>query len=327
MQIPRQNALRTSQSTSASPPSTRELSFPQTIIHSGSNNGDGDEAYLFDVSSSQRGGADTMQGLTSEVSKLADEAPKLAESILEEFLLASSPPTCGNTVGDRFEQRRRTSWFKKRMGIEQKPDSDEEDIGLPSLTKSHLPCPFYVRQKQKYRSCLTRVDLREIRDLTQHLESEHRQPLYCPTCYDTFVSATDWEEHIRRRSCVSSNKPRPEGVTVLQIQELARRDEHCVSQELQWLLIWEIVFPGAKSPSPAFPSGGVEIMVWMVRDFWSAEGDKIMSNFLTKKQLYDDQISSGTLGPLVLNLVIDQLVEKCVQDKSDDQGYLIVAMD
>ncbi|KAI1284410.1 hypothetical protein F5Y07DRAFT_346425 [Xylaria sp. FL0933] len=237
---------------------------------------------------------------------------RLAEILLEELLPAFSSLTCDSNEAGRSEQRAQKSSFEEHMEIEQKSDMDGEDtviVGSPSFMKSHLPCPFYVKQKQKYRSCLTRADLREIEDLKQHLESEHHQPSYCPTCYDTFNSTKDWEDHIRRGSCVPSTKARPEGISTLQLQELARRDDHRVSRELRWLLIWEIIFPGVKLPSPVISPGGVERMVWLMRDDWSAKGDRMVSDILAKAR-HDGQISSAILVQQIFDLVIDKLVER-----------------
>ncbi|KAI0454302.1 hypothetical protein F5B21DRAFT_475670 [Xylaria acuta] len=166
--------------------------------------------------------------------------------------------------------------------------------------------------------------MREIKDLKQHLWTAHRQPSYCPTCCDTFVLAEDWENHVRLRSCVSSGKPRPEGISALQMQQLAQHADPWVSREVQWLLIWEIVFPGVKLPSLPFLFGEVETAVWMLRDFWSTEGDRIVCDFLTERwqqtpQLQDDEPNIIALGSLVLNRVIDQLVTICRQDKGDER--------
>ncbi|KAI0810572.1 hypothetical protein GGR55DRAFT_644453 [Xylaria sp. FL0064] len=277
------------QPTSPSQPSTQESSCSQTITYSGPNDGGEDEV---------------------------GNGSRLAESVLEEFLPAFSSLTCDSNEAGRSEQRPHISRFEKHMEIEQKSDTDREDtviVDPHSFMKSHLPCPFYVKQKQKYRSCLTRADLREIEDLKQHLESEHHQPSYCPTCYDTFDSTKNWEDHIRRGSCVPLTKSCPEGISTLQLQELARRDDHRVSRERRWLLIWEIIFPGVKLPSPVISPGGVERMVWLLRDDWSAKGDRMVSDFLVKARLHglhDDQISSATLGAQIFDLVIDKLVER-----------------
>ncbi|KAI0415041.1 hypothetical protein F5X98DRAFT_233083 [Xylaria grammica] len=255
----------------------------------------------------------------STTADLAGAAQELAETVLEKFLLTVSPLDRSGARGEGAGKRPSNSWFEKRVDVEQTLDTDDEDtvvVGSPSLTHFHLACPFYVSQKDKYNSCLTRSDLRGFEDLDRHLWTCHRQPSYCPTCHDIFSSAGDWEEHIRRRSCTSLGKPRPDGISVLQVQQLARGGDPRLSREDQWLLIWDIVFPGIRPPSLVFPRDGAEAVVWAVRDFWSAEGDQLVSDFQHQRQQHYGESNPTTLGSLALNLVIDQLVVRCRQYES-----------
>ncbi|KAJ8129687.1 hypothetical protein O1611_g3943 [Lasiodiplodia mahajangana] len=250
---------------------------------------------------------------------LAGEAKELAVIALEKFLLAH-PALSFSTKGEVFGKRLQTSPFENCMGVEQKSDTDEEDaiiVNSPSLTNFYPACPFYISQKEEHRSCLTRFNLRDIKSLKWHLETEHLQPSYCPTCHDTFASTGDWEAHIRRRSCVPSGKPRPEGISTSQVQQLAQLDNLRLSRELQWLSIWEIVFPGVKPPSLSISSSTIETAVWVLRDFWSTQGSGIVSSFLTEKQLHLDELHSMTLGSLALDLVVDQVVGMCTQEDND----------
>ncbi|KAF2966199.1 hypothetical protein GQX73_g7393 [Xylaria multiplex] len=279
--------------------------FSRTLSNSGSNSADRRDHHLHDDPSWSNVSLDA-------TGDLAGEAQELAEIVLGNYLSTASSLGCGTEGG--------SSWFENRVEIEQKPDPDDEDaviIGSPSLTENHVPCPYYVRQKSGYHSCLTRFDLRDIVDLESHLEIEHRQPEYCPTCGATFSSNEDWQIHIRSRSCVSSGKQPPDGITVLQTQRLAELEDTRVSRELRWQLIWEIIFPGVKSPSLPLPSSGIETAVWRLRDFWSAEEDRFVSDFLKKRQPRDCEPNPTELGSLALNIAIDRLVERCKQDEND----------
>ncbi|KAJ2988638.1 hypothetical protein NUW58_g3868 [Xylaria curta] len=285
---------------------------------------DEDEVHLFDVPPSQTPDA-------NPTGNLAGTVKELAEIAFEKFLVALSP-VCRSARGgkDRYLSERTRKWlrtccFEKHTGKERRSGADDEDTvnsDPPTLTTKHLICPFYLRYKERHLSCLTRADLREIKDLKRHLWTAHRQPSYCPICYDTFVLAKDWEIHGRRGSCASSGRPRPEGISVLQMQRLSRRAGPRVSREAQWLLIWEIVFPGVKPPSLTFRPNEVEVVVWVLRDFWSADGDRIVSTFLTERrqqspQLQAEELNVATLRPLVLNRVIDGLVTNYRQDGTE----------
>ncbi|KAI1147042.1 hypothetical protein F4825DRAFT_438682 [Nemania diffusa] len=156
--------------------------------------------------------------------------------------------------------------------------------------------------------------MQEMMDLKRHLWTAHRQPPYCPICYDTFVLSEDWEDHIRLGSCVPSGRTRPEGISGLQMQQLARRADPWISRETQWLVIWETVFPGVKPPPLGSLTGEVETAVWALRDFWSTDGGRIVSDFVTERQqhnphLWHDESDVATIKSVVLGCLIDQLVK------------------
>ncbi|KAI1736965.1 hypothetical protein F4680DRAFT_429782 [Xylaria scruposa] len=329
MPMPYPNSSITPEPTSPSQPSfirTSTLNYPSSriIFHpDDSNSRDKYGVYLFDAPLSRTPSTSTNKDFAGEVKELSCIA-------LEELLLAISPIGY-NPKGDkdkclleRVRERLSTFWPKKRMKIEQRLDPDDDDtvvVGSSMFETRRLLCPFYIRQKERHLSCLTRADLREIKDLKRHLWTAHRQPSYCPTCHNTYVLSEDWENHVRLRSCMSSSKPRPEGISALQMQRLAQPGDPWVSREAQWLLIWETVFPGIELPSLTSLFGEVETVVWMLRDFWSAEGDRIVCGFLSERRQQtlrpQDEPNVLTLGSLVLNRLIDQLVVGCTQESNE----------
>ncbi|KAI1125330.1 hypothetical protein F5Y10DRAFT_268264 [Nemania abortiva] len=250
MRIPRQNIQcdsLTPEPTSTSQPSTpesipiRESSFSHPAFHSDDFvSEDDDEAYLFNALSSQTPGVQAT-GIP------AGQEEGLVEIVSNTVGFAVSPPS-------HSSKRRRDGRLPPRGGkwlrtFEEGLGIDGEGTvagGSPMLQTKHLPCPFHVRYGD---CCCTQVNMRGIDNLKRHLWTAHLQPSYCPICYDTFGLAQDWENHVRRASCVSSGRTRPEGISGLQVQQLARRTDPWVSRETQWLLIWETVFPGAKPPS------------------------------------------------------------------------------
>lgn len=308
---------RTSQSSTLESIPVRESSSPRFTSRSDNySSEDEDEAFLFDTPSPQTPSAST-------AGYIASQATALAKIALDQFSFAISPPNYSSKGGiyrfllEKMRQQPRTFYCEEHRKIEPTHVIDKD---ISTLSARHLACPFYLHQKEKYLSCLTRTDMREIRDLKRHLWTAHHQLSYCPTCNDTFSVTEDWENHIRLKSCTPSGKARPEGITRLQVQELAQRTNTRISREAQWLWIWEIVFPGVEPPSPEVVSGKVETVVWVLRDFWSAEGGRIVSSFLTERQQHISQLQlqnnesiATALGSLVLDRVIDQLVESCRQ--------------
>ncbi|GAW16746.1 hypothetical protein ANO14919_061830 [Xylariales sp. No.14919] len=237
--------------------SRNESTIPggRAIVERFPDTGNEVETYPDNASSQTRGDNSTKD--------LVREGKEFGMIVLGGFSPTFSPWIYGTHAEDSA-MRSRSTWFEERVSIEQKSDTDEEDtviVDSRPFTRPHLACPFYISHKEKYRDCLAQDNLYGIEDLKQHLEVEHLQPSYCPTCYDTFTSTEDWKKHIRHASCIPSDKSRPEGVSILQIQQLAQLSNNWASLDLQWKLIWEIIFPGVESPLGAFSLNAVENVV------------------------------------------------------------------
>ncbi|KAI1118566.1 hypothetical protein F5Y14DRAFT_219281 [Nemania sp. NC0429] len=296
---------------------------------------EGEEVYLSDAPSTQK--------LSGIMGNLGSNAEVVAKHALGTFFsIISSPSWNVERNGDEWfaeitGNRLRSSCFEVQVDIDwkhgeagQKPamaDDNGRNGAAPvysrTLPARHLACPFYLRQKERYLSCLTCFDIREIKDLKRHLSTAHRQPTYCPICYSIFERTQDWEYHVRLGSCTSSGNTRPEGITILQMQQLAQQEDPRVSRKLQWLLIFDVVFPGVRPPSLAFDFDEVEPLIWMFRDFWSAEGDGFVSAFLAERRqrglpLDFDEADIATLSPLVLESGINQLLARCTRGKSNE---------
>ncbi|KAH9892204.1 hypothetical protein F4778DRAFT_751237 [Xylariomycetidae sp. FL2044] len=178
---------------------------------------------------------------------------------------------------------------------------------------SSFACPFYLCNRDRHRSCLTRADLRDVRDLKRHLWASHRQPLYCPTCHCTFKTTKRCDDHIRSRACVPGDRPFPEGISEQQMRQLARRPESRRSEALQWFCVWEIVFPDTPWPTTPFLTGELESVVATTRAFWSKQGQLIVSDFMKAKDLQsysvpNEERNLAALYSAILNRVVDDLV-------------------
>ncbi|KAI0197949.1 hypothetical protein F4808DRAFT_437673 [Astrocystis sublimbata] len=282
---------------------------------------DSDDSYMADEELLDVGSSPTTEAIAEEA--FTDEMKQLVDVSFQALISTISPDSYNYLDGEhkalpvRTKELLRTFGFEKRLEIEQKLEPGDDNtvvVSTPTFRTHHLSCPFYIHQKESHLSCLTRADIRGIRDLKRHLYTAHEQPQYCPICYDTFTSVKEWESHVRLRACQPSIGSRPEGMSVTQMQRLARRADSWVSRDLQWLLIWEIVFPGIKLPPYPLHFDEDEAAVWLLRDYWSAEGDRIVGDFLvhqrqqhTSSQM-DGKPSEKVLKALVLNHMIDQLI-------------------
>ncbi|KAI0152791.1 hypothetical protein GGR57DRAFT_158208 [Xylariaceae sp. FL1272] len=301
---------------------------------------DGDEDHdldPFDIISSLPVDASTHKELETKADELTDIA-------LEKFISATIPSRSRKRrsghldLSESDNKRLKVACFEKHMLIDQFLDASDQDtiiVDLPRpATYEHLACPFYIYDKEAYSSCLRRADLRSILDVKRHLCTVHRQPPYCPVCRDTFVSSIECDRHIRAAVCEPSTIARPAGITIPQMQQLARRAQPWVSVKLQWLSIWEIVFPGAALPlllesssstraiAAVYLTGEIEAVVCVLRDFWASEGARIVTDFEAEERQEGvsqpgENIRNQTLGSMVLDRVIDRLVANFTRRAND----------
>ncbi|OTB07852.1 hypothetical protein M426DRAFT_317743 [Hypoxylon sp. CI-4A] len=201
---------------------------------------------------------------------------------------------------------------------------DPTPLSVPSISLGrHFACPLYVYNPEKHFKCFTRANLVDIKDVKQHLWNAHQLPPYCPICCEVFTSMIDCNDHIWRRSCSPRGTPHPDGITMQQMQQLARRTDVRMSTDLQWLSIWEIVFPSAGFPTVDYPSSTMEYMVCLFQDYWLTQGEKIATDFLEDKGFRNyksqgEEHNCEALHITVLHRVIDRLVEGLKYDNTSN---------
>jgi len=153
------------------------------------------------------------------------------------------------------------------------------------VNSPRLSCPYYKRDPRRFLSCLKKYDIRTVKELKQHLWTVHRQPSYCPTCYETFAQGAERDEHVRRRSCRERRSQVVEGITSKQRTLLARREDPSAGLEDQWFRIWDIVFPNWRHPGTAYLHSSLEKGVCRLRAFWESEGQRVVGSFLRARGL------------------------------------------
>ncbi|KAI1655579.1 hypothetical protein F4813DRAFT_156131 [Daldinia decipiens] len=224
-----------------------------------------------------------------------------------------------------IEKNRPETFIQRNLGMEQRDGnfrgSRPRDTQFP--LKRQFACPFYRWDPMKHMSCFTRLSLRGIASVKQHLWNAHMLPPYCPMCGKTFPTMTRCDSHIRHRRCGPREASTPEGITIQQFQQLVQPTDTRMPEELQWLSIWTIVFPGADLPAVTYPSGAIESTVCQFRDYWAYNGERLMSAFLEAKgfqnyNLQDEDHSFASLYTTVLYQATDYLVESISHENSNE---------
>ncbi|KAI1391059.1 uncharacterized protein F4822DRAFT_395320 [Hypoxylon trugodes] len=305
---------------------TRRCTTDQTVAYdqgltSNSYDSEDDDMYLFDIPMRLLPVLDINHKLEKELSKLIVST---LDIFLSEIWSASDQlheeGRSRSQIGNSFR-----TFYGHDGDVEQSLSQNQRsDILGKSLIPlgHHIPCPFYMSNREKHIGCLTRAHLRDIQDVKQHLWNTHQLTPYCPSCGQIFDTMKICNNHIRCRICSPLGVPRPDGITAEQMQQLARRAEPWMSTDLQWLSVWAIVFPRASLPGVTYPSSAIEYLVCLFRDYWSSHGERIMSNFLGRRGLrayglQDEERDLEALHIAVLHRVIDHLVEDF---KYEDDG-------
>ncbi|KAL1852902.1 hypothetical protein Daus18300_011984 [Diaporthe australafricana] len=208
------------------------------------------------------------------------------------------------------------------MDVELASDSEDVDtvvVRHAGARTSTFACPFYLMNKARYQECLTRHELTTIEEVKEHLWLTHRRPNFCPICKDIFPTMKARNDHIRERNCKLQDEENFDGLTDVQIQQLERRGSTKSSRETQWFEVWDIVSPpeAPAGPRPLSPyySSEQEFRIVALRQFWEANGQTIISDFLREKDLQGWEVSNeerslDILYQIVLHDAIDEVYVK-----------------
>ncbi|KAL2286422.1 hypothetical protein FJTKL_06805 [Diaporthe vaccinii] len=222
------------------------------------------------------------------------------------------------TWPQRSRKRPRLAWSEPYMDVELASDSEDVDtvvVHHASARASTFACPFYLMDKARHETCLTRHSLSNIDEVKEHLWASHRRPNFCPICKDTFDTMKARDDHIRSRNCEHRNLPTFDGLTDGQIQQLARQGSPPASRESQWYALWDVVFPSGPRPLSPYYSTAEEFLVVALRRFWETNGRSIISDFLREKGLQgwevsDEERSLAILYRIVLHDAIDEVYRR-----------------
>ncbi|CCT72123.1 uncharacterized protein FFUJ_13877 [Fusarium fujikuroi IMI 58289] len=179
---------------------------------------------------------------------------------------------------------------------EEEEDNEEEFVVISSPERKkaffHLACPFFVSAPQRYQQCLVKNDFDSIETLISHLLRHHNRPLYCPTCRKTFKTLIGRDDHVLENRCKMNNQQILEGLTESQKAKLIKRDRYYLGEVRRWRCIWSTLFPDSEQPRSPYLDDKIGLKASMVRDFWAGSGERVVSQFLTAKDVPTDENSA-----------------------------------
>jgi hypothetical protein len=210
-------------------------------------------------------------------------------------------------------------------------------------------CPLYKLNPVKYEGCLHRAGIQTPSYVVQHLNRQHKPPIYCPTCGETFGERhgrdpkTACDAHINERKC-ERRAFTCDGLQPEQLVRVAQLPRNSDGKD-KWYQIWDALFPGRRRPSSPFVSKSAfaefhDVIALVYPDrAHEITWEETQSRFAQRSLLFDRsqgpsqcprhsqqppslllRLPSGSIGE-GLNQALSHL------DHPDDANYDIVGMD
>ncbi|KAF5489815.1 hypothetical protein CGCS363_v012081 [Colletotrichum siamense] len=164
----------------------------------------------------------------------------------------------------------------EQNGDRKRKKSNEDDADNKTLA-----CPYFKKDRRAYGSCCGRK-LSRIRDVKQHLKRRHYLPIYCSFCNEVFTDEKIRDQHVIRRNCERGTWPEPEGVSLMQQQELNRRANRQLPEDEQWHAIFRILFPDAPRPSSAYIDPSLSDSALAYQEYVTVRGPEILRRTLAE---------------------------------------------
>lgn len=158
-------------------------------------------------------------------------------------------------------------------------------------------CPFSKRHPVAHKRCY-RFHLKRIRDVKQHLRRRHHNPIYCPVCRRVFDDEDARDRHVIARTCSPNSMPVVHGITEAQKKKLGERCTTGVSEEDQWFLVFDIVFPGCARPKSPYVNPLLTEELRSFQDFQASEGPQIVTDYFRRRGLLHE-LDDATLDQLL----------------------------
>jgi len=157
----------------------------------------------------------------------------------------------------------------------EEPPQKRTRVGQEGDTRRLLACPYLKRDPVRHSRCCTHR-LNRIRDVKQHLARRHTPAHYCQRCLVTdFRDDQGLQAHIRTGGCSFQDPELLDGISYQQRQQLSHKSKKA-SEEEQWFIVWDVLFPGRRRPPSAYLDGSLTIEMRLFREFCGSHGPSLL---------------------------------------------------
>ncbi|KAI0541362.1 hypothetical protein GGR58DRAFT_510954 [Xylaria digitata] len=233
-------------------------------------------------------------------------------------------------TGQNSTKRKREDLSQGRDGGEdedEEPAPPEKKQAVPLKEGALLACPFAKWNPLSYHSCYKYI-MKDIRRVKQHLRRNHKRPLYCPTCWNTFKDEQTFYSHIESRACLPRPKVELEGLTTTQQESLERKVDRKLSKSDQWYSIFSILFPNSPRPESAYLESNLSAELLSFQKFMAVDGLEIVEQ-TAREQIPADLIPQTEEIVVFSQVLFQQAIPKILKKyevtnphiSSPDSGY------
>ncbi|KAH7157370.1 hypothetical protein B0J13DRAFT_541618 [Dactylonectria estremocensis] len=186
-----------------------------------------------------------------------------------------------------------------------------------------LACPFWKRDQRHFSRCYSH-DLKEVKHVKQHLYRVHRSPLRCCRCQQIFNNEGHLAAHLRSTEvqCIVRDMVQGHEISVEQRRLLSKRGSTGSTQEEQWYLVWDIVFPGCDRPSSPYLDADLSEDLCEFREFYTKEGVEIVKERLRRSGHCADLNEQGILHrelDIVLSKALEAIYKSWITQRPQNQ--------
>ncbi|WQF88330.1 hypothetical protein CDEST_13344 [Colletotrichum destructivum] len=221
----------------------------------------------------------------------------------------------------------RSSRKRSHSGLPDDPASDDDIQLVPGHKRPKVPappartlaCPFWKKDPDNHRQCYKKV-LSRIKYVKTHLYRFHAAPITCPCCGAEFQSEDVRDEHLRARRCevvepvYIANRG---GLAPGRMRQVSKRADPRHTEEEQWFVIWDTIFPNTPRPSSAYIDGVLSEDVCSFHEFLASSGNDIVVSYFSA---HDPDFARGDRASLYERFVRDGVLERIYEEWAARRG-------
>jgi len=167
------------------------------------------------------------------------------------------------------------------------------DVGSKKVKGSDqkmLACPYWKKDRRTFFQC-AKLQLKEVKNVKQHLNRKHTRKIRCPKCQDEFETEADCNHHVRFVSCQVQDEVEDSGISRDQVEELSKKGPARQTQWDRWYVVWRVVFPQLAPPSSPYLEVDLSEDMYDFREFFQRHGSAVILDHMRTSRYWtpDDE--------------------------------------